>query len=88
MDDVAAALRSGTMKSIEVPIDFIVRDGNTLILNTRSAHALEAAGILRSQWNGVNRTGQALYENLLSGQLQRNGLTSEGSATVRRSGGF
>ncbi len=88
VDEVADALRSGTMKPPEVPIDFIVRDGNTLILNTRSAQALEAAGIPRSQWSAVNRTGQELYENMLSGQLQRNGLTSEGISTVRRSGGF
>jgi RHS repeat-associated protein len=88
VDDIAAALRSGAMKSSEVPIDFIVRDGNTLILNTRSAQALEAAGIPRSQWNAVNRTGHEMYENLLSGQLERNGLTSKGIANVRRSGGF
>jgi len=88
VDDVAGALRSGAMKPSEVPIDFIVRDGNKLILNTRSAQALEAAGIPRSQWNAINRTGQEMYENMLSGQLQRNGLTSEGIANVRRSGGF
>jgi len=29
-----------------------------------------------------------MFENMLSGQLQRNGLTSEGIANVRRSGGF
>ena len=55
------------MKSSEVPIDFIVRDGNKLILNTRSAQALEAAGIPRSQWNVVNRTGQEMFENMLNG---------------------
>lgn len=87
VDDVAAALRSGAMKPSDVPIDFIIRDGNKLILNTRSAQALEAAGIPRSQWNAVNRTGQGVFEDMLTGQLQRNGLTSEGIATVRRSGG-
>jgi|GEM_PF-6011242 len=87
VDDVATALRSGAMKPSEVPIDFIVRNGNTLILNTRSAQALELAGVPRSAWNAVNRTGQETFESMLSGQLQRNGLTSEGIATVRRSGG-
>jgi RHS repeat-associated protein len=86
VDEVAAALRSGAMKSSEIPIDFIVRDGNKLILNTRSAQALEIAGVPRSQWNAVNRTGQQFYEKNLSGQLERNKLTSEGIATVRRSG--
>jgi len=86
VDDVAGALRSGAMKPSEVPIDYIVREGNTLILNTRSAQALEAAGIPRSAWTAVNRTGQEMYEAMLSGQLQRNGLTSVGTATVRQSG--
>jgi hypothetical protein len=87
VDDVAAALRSGAMRPSEVPINYIVRDGKTLILNTRSAQALEAAGIPRSAWSAVNRTGQEMFENMLTGQLQRNGLTSAGIATVRRSGG-
>jgi hypothetical protein len=88
VDDVAAALRSGTLKPGDLPIDFIVRDGNTLMLNTRSAQALEAAGVPRSAWNAVNRTGQDFYENLLTGQLQRNNLTSTGIDAVRRSGGL
>ncbi|MCW5255359.1 RHS repeat domain-containing protein [Verminephrobacter aporrectodeae] len=46
VDDVAAALRSGALKPSEVPIDYIVRDGKTIILNTRSAQALSAAGRL------------------------------------------
>lgn len=88
VDDVAGALRSGAMKPSQVPIDYVVRDGNTLILNTRSAQALEVAGVPRSSWTAVNRTGQEAFENMLRGQLQRNGLTSEGIATVRRSGGM
>lgn len=43
------------------------------------------AGIPRNQWNAVNRTGQELYEELLSGQLTRNKLTNEGIQTVRPS---
>lgn len=70
----------GTLNPSQIKIDYIVRDGNKLIMNTRSAQALTRAGIPRSAWSGVNRTGQALYENLLSGQLTRNGLTSVGWA--------
>jgi RHS repeat-associated protein len=72
VDEVAAALRSGAMKASDVPINYIVRDGQTIILNTRSAQALEAAGIPRAQWNGVNQTGNSFFENLLNGQLGRN----------------
>lgn len=86
VDDVADALRSGTLRPADVPIDFIVRDGNKLILNTRSAQALELAGIPRAQWNAVDRTGQELFENMLTGQLNRNGLTTAGVETARRSG--
>ena len=49
-----------------------------LITNTRSAQALIRAGVPRESWNVVNQTGNPLYENLLSGQLSRNGLTSSG----------
>lgn len=85
MDDVAAALRSGALAPAEVPINYIVRDGQTIILNTRSAQALDAAGIPRSQWNGVNKTGDSLFEGLLDGQLSRNrGAPFD---TVRPSGG-
>ncbi len=78
IDDVAGALRSGSMKAGDVPIEYIIRDGNTLILNTRSAQALQQAGIPRAQWNAVNMTGNAAAEARLTGQLQRNGLGSGG----------
>lgn len=84
--DVAAALRSGEMRAANVPIEYIVRDGNTLMLNTRSAQALEQAGIPRTQWNAVNVTGDAAAEARLTGQLQRNGLTSKGTPVVTPSG--
>jgi RHS repeat-associated protein len=82
VDEVAAALRSGDLKPADVPIQYVVKDGNTLILNTPSAQALEQAGIPRSQWNSVNVTGDAAAEARLSGQLQRNNLTSAGTPTV------
>lgn len=72
VDEVAAALRSGAMSPGEVSVNYIVRDGQTIMLNTRSAQALEAAGILRSQWNGVDQTGNSFFEGLLNGQLGRN----------------
>lgn len=87
VDDLASALKNGTIKPSDVPIDYIVRDGNTLILNTRSSQALTQAGIPRSQWNAVNQTENQLFEDMLTGQLSRNGLTSAGTPTVRMSGG-
>ena len=86
IDDVASALRSGKLQTMDIPIDVIVREGNTLILNTRSSVALIKAGIPRSNWNVVNRTGQEFYENLLSAQLQRNKLSNAGTNIIRQSG--
>ncbi|MGI8710342.1 MAG: DUF6531 domain-containing protein [Acidimicrobiales bacterium] len=79
IDDVAGVLRSGAMSQKDVPINVVIRDGNTLITNTRSAQALTRAGIPRDSWNVINRTGDSLYERLLSGQLSRNGLGSAGT---------
>ena len=87
VDDLVSALRKGLIETSDVPIDYIIRDGNMLLLNTRSAHALMQAGIPRSQWNAVNRTGIDMYETMLDGQLKNNGLTSTGTPTARMTGG-
>lgn len=83
VEEVANALRTGNLHPGDVPIEYIVRDGNTLILNTRSAMALEKAGIPRFSWNAINRTGDAAAEARLSGQLGRNGLSSAGIDVVK-----
>jgi hypothetical protein len=66
VDDVAGALPSGGTSVNDVPIRVIMRDGNPLVLNTRSALALQQAGIPRSLWNVVNLTGDAAAEARLS----------------------
>ncbi|MGQ0631771.1 MAG: hypothetical protein ACT4P1_12070, partial [Sporichthyaceae bacterium] len=78
IDDVAGDLRTGVLSPKDVPINVVVRDGTTLISNTRSAQALTRAGIPRGQWNVINRTGDDVYESLVSGQLSRNRLSSSG----------
>jgi hypothetical protein len=75
---VAGDLSSGALTPKDVPVSMIVRDGNTLILNTRSAQALIQAGIPRSAWSVIDRTGDPFFEELLTGQLTRNGLGSTG----------
>ena len=82
VDDVAAALRSGQLRPSDVPVEYIFRNGKQLILNTRSAEALRRAGIPRSQWFGVNRTGNTGAELRLDDQLKRNGLNSQGTPVV------
>jgi RHS repeat-associated protein len=78
IDDVADALRAGTLTPDDVPIDIVVRAGNTLILNTRSAQALTRAGIPRENWTVVDRTGNNFYERLVSRQLTGNDLDEGG----------
>ncbi len=85
VDEVAAALKSGDMSVKDIPIDLIKRGENTFILNTRSSAALEKAGIPRSSWNTVNRSGDAVYESRLTDQLTRNNIPN-GTTTVRESG--
>jgi hypothetical protein len=43
------------------------------------------AGVPRSAWNIVNQTGVSSFENRLTNQLMRNGLTT-GTNTIRESG--
>lgn len=63
--------------------DESVRNGSRLEAHPRSeersSQALIRAGIPRSSWNVIDRTGQAAYEARLSGQLRRNGLSNEGT---------
>lgn len=87
IDDLASAINSGKVNVAEIPVDYIVRDGKTLILNTRTSQALTQAGIPRNQWNIIDGTGDPLFENLLTEQSSRNNLTLEGISTIRPSGG-
>ncbi len=80
INDVVGELKAGDLTTADVPINVVVRGGNTLILNTRSAQALTRAGIPRSDWNVIDRTGDSEYEDLLDGQLARNGLDDTGFA--------
>ena len=85
IDDLVDAIKSGKIDIKDLPVEYINRDGNTLILNTRTSQALTQSGIPRSDWHTIDRTGEKLHETLLDGQLQRNKLTSEGIKEVRPS---
>lgn len=78
VDELASQIKSGEMPLDEVQIDVVVRDRNLLVANTRSSQALIRAGVPVSSWNIVNRTGDSGTETRVSGQLARNGLTTDG----------
>lgn len=80
--DLVNALTNGVVKATDIPVNYIVREGQVIILNTRTAQALTQAGIPRGQWSGINRTGDGLYEGLLNRQLSRNALLPTGGTSV------
>ena len=82
IDEVANDLISGKLTPDDVSVKYIVRDGNTLIMNTRSSQALIRAGIPRSQWKPDNVTGDPRWERQLDKNLRRHNLTSRGTPTV------
>ncbi len=57
IDDVAGALESGALSAADVPIEVVVVNGTTLVLNTRSTVALVQAGVPRVLWNVKDVTG-------------------------------
>jgi hypothetical protein len=66
----------------DVPVQVIVRDGQTLIVNTRSATALTEAGVPRSAWTVIDVTGNAETEARITERLAHNGLTNSGIPEV------
>ena len=81
ISDVAGALRDGTLAPSDVPVQTVTIDGNTLIVNTRSALALMQAGIEQSDWTLVDMTGDAETMNNIQVRLGNNGLTYAGTST-------
>ncbi|MCU7937552.1 MAG: hypothetical protein KZQ99_22290, partial [Candidatus Thiodiazotropha sp. (ex Dulcina madagascariensis)] len=84
-DDLVTAIQSGKVDPSIIPVNVIVRDSQTLILNTRTANALQQAGVPRSSFNIIDQTrnttplfGNTIFDDLLTDQLLRNNLPSSG----------
>jgi RHS repeat-associated protein len=84
--EVADDLRSGRLTPDEIPVEVVIKDGNTLVVNTRSSLALQRAGIPIERWNVIDRTGNATVEADLADRLARNGLGWGGTDTLRITG--
>ena len=78
IDEVAQMLKDGQLKPSDVPVEYAYKDGYPIILNTRSAHALEQAGIPRSQWAIENVTDKLDAMARLEKQLINNKLQPPG----------
>ena len=72
IDDLAGLIRSGAVDPDIIPVNFLVSDGQQIILNTRTARALRRAGIPRSEWNAINQTSDEFFWGLFEGQQSRN----------------
>lgn len=81
VEDLANALKAGTIKPKQIPIDYFNTNDGRLMMNTRTTTALDAAGIPRSQWYGRDQTGRATkdgfeYYRMLTDQIENNGIQS------------
>lgn len=76
IDELAGLIKGGSVKAGQVPIETVTREGQQYILNTRSAQALDRAGVPRSQWKAVDMTGNKNAESRLTDQLKRNDMTA------------
>jgi filamentous hemagglutinin family protein len=86
ISDVAGQLRAGTLSAADLPIQTVTMDGNTLIVNTRSALALSQAGIPQSAWSLVDMTGNSEVMSSIATRLGNNGLTTAGTPVLRITG--
>jgi len=82
LGDVAAAVRAGKVGAADLPVDVIVRNGETLALNTRSSLVLRRGGIDPADWVLNDVTGNPLMEQILTERLLRN--QTEGGVDVLR----
>lgn len=83
---VADDLAAGVLKPSSLPVEYLVRDENSLPTNTRSSLALKQTGIPQSSCNLINRTGVELAEAAMTQRLLNNSLGSGGTDVLRITG--
>ena len=91
VDDLADALRTGKITPEQVPVDYVVVDGQKVILNSRTSRALLDADVPRSEWYGQDRTGQKVpdmdeitFDDLARRQTEKNKLPPTGTPNPPR----
>jgi len=78
IDDLVSAIQNNKISPEQIPVEYIMKKGRPLILNTRTGNALTKAGIPRSKWHWVNKTSDIEAQKRLFDQLARNNLTHKG----------
>jgi hypothetical protein len=91
VDDLAKALNDDLIQLNQVPVDYVVVQGQKVILNTRTSIALDRAGIPKAKWYGIDRTGQEVptmpgikFDDLARLQTQNNHLPITGTPVMPR----
>jgi RHS repeat-associated protein len=72
VEDLADALRSGTISPSDVPVETYRLLNRTFILNTRTSAALRRGGVSRKDWKFRDMTGDKEAFGRLVNQLQTN----------------
>lgn len=68
----------------QVPLDYVVIDGRKVISNTRTSTALIDAGIPKSQWHGIDKTGLKAFDNITFDDLVKNQLNKNYEGSVEK----
>jgi RHS repeat-associated protein len=83
---ISSKIRSKNISPSELPVEYIIRDGTPLIVNTRSFLALLRSGIPESQIKLINKTGIPEVEARITERLAKNSLTDKGAEVIRITG--
>jgi RHS repeat-associated protein len=77
--DLSAAIKNKKIKVEDVTVDYVMKNGKKVILNSRTSAALEDAGIPMDKWVGVDQTGVKVpgmdnktFDDLANEQIKRN----------------
>ena len=62
VNDLVKALTGGKISPKDIPLNYVMQNGEKVILNSRTSVALERAGIPMKNWYGLNQTGRVAYE--------------------------
>jgi len=79
--DVASELKAGTRSVADVKVEVVRFGDQELVVNTRSALALESAGVPRSAWTVIDETSELLP--MVVARLDTNKLTDAGTQVVK-----
>ncbi|MER9651726.1 hypothetical protein [Mesorhizobium sp. M0199] len=73
--DLVSAISSGKVRATDIAVEIGNLNGKSYIMNTRTATALERAGIPRSQWSLIDKTKDKAAMDRLRAQLARNEIS-------------